>query len=64
MHGDSLVFGHLAATMMACVEGMDQEAAFLQALSAVSGYDHLGSILDLWSGDGLLARFEAREVEK
>lgn len=60
---DSLVLGRMAVTMMACPEGMEQEAAFLRALEAATTYQHYGPFLELWSADGFLARFEGVEIE-
>ena len=58
---EGLTFGQLAGTMMACVDGMDTEAAFLKAMARVKAFNILGSILELYDAAGtLVARFEAR----
>jgi copper homeostasis protein (lipoprotein) len=58
---DGLTFGPSASTMMACVDGMETESAFLKAMSHVRTYNILGTILEMYDEAGtLLARFEAR----
>jgi len=58
--GESLRFGRLATTRMACKEGMAQEQAFLRALEATVKWRILGEGLELYGAGGeLLARFEA-----
>ncbi len=58
--GESLRFGRLATTRMACKEGMAQEQAFLRALEATVEWRILGEGLELYGARGeLLARFEA-----
>lgn len=55
-----LKFGPMAATMMACVEGMDQEQTFLKALGQTNRYTVTGDNLSLYSGEEkLILRFEA-----
>jgi len=50
----------LAATRMACMEGMEQEQRFLQSLTSVMRFTNSGDDLALYSGDErLLLRFEA-----
>jgi copper homeostasis protein (lipoprotein) len=56
---ESLTFSALGSTMMACPEGMDTEQAFMQALGEVDRASVSGQFLELFSGDILLARFEA-----
>lgn len=62
--GDSLCFGQMASTTMACQEGMDNEAAFLQALGATTHFDLYGNILELWSARRFIARLEGFAPEK
>lgn len=59
-HGQGkLSFGRMASTMRACLEGMETETAFQQALEATRGYRVLGSVLDLLDADGrVLARLQ------
>ena len=45
---------------MACLDGMDQEQAFLKALEATVGWSIRGEHLELYGAGGeLLARFES-----
>lgn len=57
--GESLKFGQTGATMMACLDGMDTEQAFLAALAASDRYHISGLMLELYKGEELLAKFEA-----
>jgi len=58
--GRSITFGQLASTKMACVDGMEHEAAFAAALEQARSFRILGQHLELLGSDGdLLARFEA-----
>lgn len=57
----SLEFGAMGATRMACPEGMDQEQALFRAIDATVRYEIHGSKLLLFSDEGLVARFEARD---
>ncbi len=60
VEGDSLSFSQVAATMMACPEGMEQARRFASALGATARYRIVGQHLELYDGAGeLLARFEA-----
>lgn len=61
LEGDGgLAFGGTVATRMACAQGMDTEAAFLDALSRTQRYRLAGSHLDLVdAGGAVLARLEA-----
>jgi len=62
--GDHLSFGHMAGTMMACLEGMDTEKAFLYALQQVNSWKITGQRLQLFDTDGRqVAGFEARYVK-
>jgi uncharacterized lipoprotein YbaY/heat shock protein HslJ/uncharacterized lipoprotein NlpE involved in copper resistance len=58
--GRSIEFGQLASTKMACIDGMELEAAFAAALARARSYRVLGRHLDLYGANGeLVARFEA-----
>jgi copper homeostasis protein (lipoprotein) len=60
LEGDRLRFGRMAATRMACPDGMDQEQRFLATLEKVQGYRIDGSHLELLDAAGKqVARFEA-----
>jgi len=67
LDGDKLTFGTAATTMMACVQGMETESAFLKALEQVRKYKIEGNRLDLLSADGaaghVVARFEAGQLQ-
>jgi heat shock protein HslJ len=58
--GDSLGFGPVASTKMACSEGMDVEQGFLAVLSSVKRFQISDSTLTLIGPAGPLARFHAR----
>ncbi len=61
--GDTLTFGQMAGTMMACAQGMDSEKAFLEALGQVNKWK-TGQHLELFDARGkLVARFEARHLK-
>ena len=58
--GSQLHFTPLAATRMACVEGMEQEQRFLDALGAVMRFSISGDSLTFYTGDErLILRFKA-----
>ena len=57
----TLTFSTMGATRMACPDGVFQEQAFLRALDGARRYEIHGSKLLLFSDEGLVARFEARE---
>ena len=64
LNGDRLTFGQMAGTMMACLEGMDTEKAFLDALRQVNKWKIAGQHLELFDAAGkLVARFEARHMK-
>lgn len=54
-----ITFGRMGATMMACIDGMDTERAFLDALENADRYVITGQTLAIYQGDTVLARFEA-----
>jgi len=58
--GDRLTFGRAAGTMMACVDGMEQERAFLDTLGVVARWRVDGQRLELSDSRGeVVLRFEA-----
>jgi copper homeostasis protein (lipoprotein) len=63
LDGDSLRFGALAGSMMACESGMETEKEYLETLPRVRTWKVLGLHLELFDAAGtLLARFEARAL--
>jgi copper homeostasis protein (lipoprotein) len=55
-------FGPMASTMMACPDGMDTEKDFMEALDAARKWKIQGDELELYGEDGnLLVRFKASE---
>ncbi|KAF1048223.1 META domain-containing protein [Xylophilus sp.] len=59
-NGAALRFPPIAATRLACPQGMEQENAFLQALERVAGWRIQGRRLDLTDAAGVtVAQFEA-----
>ena len=50
--GDQLKFGQLAGTMMACLEGMEQEQAFHKALTSTAAWRITDEQLELLDGGG------------
>ena len=64
LDGKRLVFRQVAATRMACAEGMDREAAFLQALESTASWKIAGEHLELYdAGGAVLLRFESRYMK-
>jgi copper homeostasis protein (lipoprotein) len=64
LKGDALTFSQMAATRMACPQGMDTEKAFLDALGQVKKWKIAGQHLELFDAAGkLVARFEARHIK-
>jgi uncharacterized lipoprotein YbaY/heat shock protein HslJ len=59
VEGEALSFAAVGSTMMACIDGMDTEQAFLAALGSTNRYVIEGLFLELYADDVLLARFEA-----
>ena len=59
--GDTVNFGPLALTKMACEEGMDLENAFTDALSRAKRFQMVGGSLVLLGESDSLARFERPE---
>ncbi|MFN2387073.1 MAG: META domain-containing protein [Thermoanaerobaculia bacterium] len=60
LEGARMRFGALVSTKMFCEGVMEQEQAFLDALSATMGYRIEGDDLELLGPDGALARLQAR----
>jgi putative lipoprotein len=64
LHGDRLTFNQMVGTMMACVEGMATEKAFLDDLKQVNRWKITGQQLELFDSTGSqLASFEARHLK-
>lgn len=60
LEGDRLSFGNVGSTMMACVDGMEQEQRFLAALKDATRWRITGQQLTLLDASGTpVARFEA-----
>lgn len=60
LEGDALSFEQLASTRRACVDGMQTEQAFLDALGRVAEWRVVGQQLTLLDADGeVLARLQA-----
>jgi len=60
LRSDRITFNRVASTMMACVDGMDTEQAYLRALGSAYRWRINGQQLDLLDSAGnTLARFEA-----
>ncbi len=61
--GDSLTFGPIAMTRMACREGMETETALVSALAQVGRWSTEARHLSLSDSTGkTLAQFEARDT--
>ena len=64
VRGSRLSFGEMVATMMACIEGMETERAFLGALERTSGWTIAGKELELSDSAGVvLARLDGRHMQ-
>ena len=64
LDGKTLRFNKMAMTRMACIDGMDQEQAFLKALEATIRWKILGEHLELYGAKGdFLARFESSYLQ-
>jgi uncharacterized lipoprotein YbaY/heat shock protein HslJ len=62
--GDSITFGHLGTTAMACPNSEDVEMVFMAALAEASTFRLMPHHLEMFDGEGhMVARFEARELE-
>jgi heat shock protein HslJ len=62
LSGNHLRFSQMAGTMMACIQGMETEGAFLQGLGSVGAWKIAGQQLELLDSAGkLVARFEAAD---
>ena len=61
LDGKRLKFKQMASTMMACKEGMEQEAAFHKALESTASWEIRGEHLEFFDAGGvLLLRLESR----
>jgi len=64
LDGNQLTFSQMASTMMACLDAMETEIAFLKALTQVKTWKITGQQLELYSsGDQALLRLEARPMK-
>jgi copper homeostasis protein (lipoprotein) len=64
LEGKRLAFKQMAGTRMACVEGMEQEAAILEAFEATASWQIMGEHLELMDAGGrLLLRFKAKNMK-
>lgn len=60
LDGNKLTLGQMAGTKMACMDGMEQSAAFNEALTKVATYSLKGDQLDLQDNSGqIIARFKS-----
>ena len=60
LRGDSLTFGPVMSTKMACSEGMELEQSYAAMLTSVVSYVADGSTLTLRSATGVVARYRAQ----
>ncbi len=64
IEGQSITFGPMAVTKMACIPGGDTERAFLAALKKATSFHKTAHHLEFLDAEGtMVARFEARYVE-
>ena len=64
LNGQSITFGKVASTMMACVDGMEQEAAFFKALDQTRSWKVQGDALELLDASATtIARFVAADLK-
>jgi heat shock protein HslJ len=64
LDGESISFGQVASTMMACEDGMEQEQAFFKALNGARRWSVQGDDLALLDEGGTaLARFVAVDLK-
>jgi heat shock protein HslJ len=63
INGDSLRFGSLVSTLMACTEGMQLESEYLAALEATRRYELSSTQLKLFGPSGAVARFSRQIPE-
>lgn len=65
LDGKRLAFKQMAGTRKACVEGMEQEGAFLKALASTASWEIRGEHLELFEAGGLsLLRFESGTMKQ
>jgi heat shock protein HslJ len=60
LKGDSLTFGPVISTKMACADGDELERSYLGMMEKVTTYQASDTSLTLGTGDGGLARFRPR----
>jgi copper homeostasis protein (lipoprotein) len=64
IEGDSITFGLMASTMMACPDGEDVDFALMAALEQAVSFRKTAHHLELLdAGGAMVARFEARELQ-
>lgn len=64
IEGESIAFGHIASTAMACVHSEDVEMPFMAALDRATTFRLMPHQLEFYDDAGeMVARFEARELE-
>jgi heat shock protein HslJ len=64
MEGNSITFGLIASTMMACPDGEDVDQALIVALEKTTSFRKTAHHLELLDAEGsMVARFEARELQ-
>ena len=61
VNADTLIFGHMAATKMACPSGTDIEMALFEALDQALTYTIKDEVLTINSDVAVLARFKAKK---
>ncbi|MGH7585267.1 MAG: META domain-containing protein [Gemmatimonadales bacterium] len=59
LSGNSLKFGPMIMTKMACNEAMDTESAYAEALGKVTGWRITGGNLELLAGETVVAKYRA-----
>jgi copper homeostasis protein (lipoprotein) len=63
LKGNKITFKDFAATLLACLDVMETESAFLQALKTVRSWRIVGEHLELYNNKGaMVARLEARAL--
>jgi copper homeostasis protein (lipoprotein) len=64
LNNDEITFSGVAATQMACLQGMEIEGALFKALKQVRTWKIVGEHLELYDvGGNMLIRFEARALK-
>ena len=57
IEGNKIKFSKVRSTLMACPEGMEQEAEFVNALGGVTNFKAAGDVLQLFNGEAAVATF-------